>query len=80
MCIIIEGRLMLFYVACWTEIEGIYSCGHEHVTIREALECLVPDGKSFIRARENGRVRSLNEEEFCVFQFEVKGGILKGRG
>ena len=70
---------MLFYVACWTEIGGIYSCGHEHLTIREALECLVPDGKSFIRALDRGRLRSLNEEQFCVFQFEIKGGILRGK-
>ncbi|MBZ5508240.1 MAG: hypothetical protein LAO78_22500 [Acidobacteriia bacterium] len=70
---------MLFYLTCWTEDDGIYSCGHEHLTIREALECLVPDGKSFIRARDNGRLRSLNDAEFGVFLVEVTGGILKGK-
>jgi len=71
---------VLFYLTCWTEDDGIYSCGHEHLTIGEALECLVPDGKSFIRARDNGRLRSLNEAEFGVFLLEVGKGILKGKG
>ena len=71
---------MLFYLTCWTEDDGIYSCGHEHLTILEALECLVPDGKSFIRARENGRLRSLNDTEFGVFLVEVSKGILRGKG
>jgi len=64
---------LLFYLTCWTEYDGIYSCGHEHLTIREALECLVPDGKSFIRARDNGRLRSLNDAELNVFLVELAG-------
>jgi hypothetical protein len=79
MCIVKEETALLFYLTCWTEHDGIYSCGHEHLTIRDALECLVPDGKSFIRARDNGRLRSLNDREFSVFQAEVAGGILRGK-
>ncbi len=71
---------MLFYVVCWTETDGIYSCGHEHLTIREAVECLIPDGRSFIRAGENGVFRSLNDAEFGVFLEEIAGGILRGKG
>ncbi len=71
---------MLFYVVCWTETDGIYSCGHEHWTIREAVDCLIPDGRSFIRAEQNGVMRSLNDAEFIVFLEEIAGGILRGKG
>ena len=54
-------------MACWTEIDGIYSCGHEHLTIADALECLVPDGRTFIRAYDRGALRSLNDAETEVF-------------
>jgi len=57
----------LFFVACWTEDDGIYSCGHEHPSVRDAMHCLVPDGAGFIRAHEAGRCRSLNEAEFIDF-------------
>ena len=43
---------MLFYVVCWTETDGIYSCDHEHLTIREAVDCLIPDGRTLFE-REN---------------------------
>jgi hypothetical protein len=59
----------IHYVACFTEDDGVYSCGHEHLSIAEAMNCLVPDGGSFIRACEGGTFRSLNDEEF--FQFEI---------
>ena len=61
----------LSYVTCWTETEGIYSCGHEHLTIGEALGCLVPDGRSFIRACDHGVVRSLNDLEMGIFLLEL---------
>jgi hypothetical protein len=64
----------LHYVACWTEADGIYSCGHTHFTIAEALECLVPDGRSFIRARDHGMLRSLNEREMALFLALLRGG------
>jgi hypothetical protein len=38
------------YVACFTEDDGIYHCGHEHATVRDAMNCVVPDGGSFVRA------------------------------
>jgi len=62
----------LHYVACWTETGGIYSCGHEHLTLEEVLGCLVPDGRSFIRARDYGHLRSLNEREAELFRELVK--------
>jgi hypothetical protein len=55
------------YAACWTEDDGIYSCGHEHETIADAMKCLVPDGGSFVRAFESGLSRSLNEAEYQEF-------------
>lgn len=55
------------YVSCWTEDDGIYSCGHEHGSVADAMKCLVPDGRSFIRACESGAFRSLNETEFACF-------------
>jgi hypothetical protein len=58
------------YVACWTEDDGIYSCGHDHETIPGAMECMVP-GRTFIRARENSGLRSLSEGEMAVFIIEL---------
>ena len=55
------------YVACWTEDDGIYSCGHSHLVVRDAMNCLVPDGGSFIRACEAGVFRSLTNREFIDF-------------
>ncbi len=63
---------MLYYVVCWTETGGIYSCGHDHSTIAEALGCLVPDGRTFIRARDKGVLRSLNDLEAEIFAYEWK--------
>ena len=58
---------MVFYFACFTEDDGVYSCGHSHLTVREAMNCLVPDGGSFIRACDDGVFRSLNDREFIDF-------------
>jgi hypothetical protein len=55
------------YVACWTETDGIYSCGHGHNSVRDAMHCLVPDGRSFIRAHDDGGLRSLTNGEFIDF-------------
>ncbi|HMC30971.1 MAG TPA: hypothetical protein VKL99_09065 [Candidatus Angelobacter sp.] len=57
----------LYYFACFTEDDGIYSCGHQHPTVRDAMNCLVPDGGSFIRAHDRGLSRSLNDREFIDF-------------
>jgi hypothetical protein len=59
--------MSVFYLACWTEDDGIYSCGHEHGSVADAMRCLVPDGRSFLRARESGVLRSLNNREFIEF-------------
>jgi len=58
---------MLYYVACWTENDGIYSCGHSHLVVRDAMNCLVPNGRSFIRAYDAGAYRSLTNREFIDF-------------
>ena len=63
---------MIFYVACWTEDDGIYSCGHSHPSVRDAMNCLVPDGGSFIRAYDDGLLRSLNNREFIDFLESLK--------
>ena len=55
------------YAACFTEDDGVYSCGHLHPSIREAMNCLVPDGGSFIRAHDAGTYRSLSNREFIDF-------------
>lgn len=55
------------YVACFTQVDGVYSCGHLHPSIREAMNCLVPDGGSFIRAHEAGIYRSLSNREFIDY-------------
>ena len=55
------------YVACFTQADGVYSCGHLHPSIREAMNCLVPDGGSFIRAHDAGTFRSLSNREFIDY-------------
>ncbi|HVG90332.1 MAG TPA: hypothetical protein VNB54_02475 [Alphaproteobacteria bacterium] len=60
------------YVACFTEDDGVYSCGHEHESIADAMNCLVPDGRTFIRAREAGVFRSLQQGEFIDFLEALK--------
>lgn len=55
------------YVACFTEDDGVYSCGHFHPSVQEAMYCLVPDGGSFIRAHDAGIFRSLTNREFIDF-------------
>lgn len=64
-----KKTLGIHYLACWTEDDGIYSCGHEHESVAGAMQCLVPDGRSFIRAYESRGVgmRELNEIEFACF-------------
>ncbi len=59
------------YAICWTENDGIHWCGHQHLTIGEAMGCLIPDGRHFIRAWENGTVRSLNDPEIIIYLSEV---------
>jgi len=61
------------YVACWTEDDGVHSCGCQHQTIAAAMACLIPDGRTFIRAWDNGVFRSLNDEELDVFLSELVG-------
>lgn len=55
------------YVACFTDDDGVYSCEHFHPSVREAMNCLVPNGGSFIRAHDAGTFRSLSNREFIDF-------------
>ena len=55
------------YVACFTQPDGVYACEHFHPSVREAMNCLVPDGGSFIRAHEAGNFRSLSNPEFIDY-------------
>lgn len=29
-----------YYLSCWTEDDGIHSCGHEHESVKDALKVL----------------------------------------
>ena len=58
---------MVRYATCRVGEGGIYSCGHEHESVAEAMKCSVPDGGEFIRACESGVYRSLNERELLAF-------------
>jgi hypothetical protein len=57
----------MFYVACFSEDDGIYRCDHFHATVRDAMSCIVPDGGSYIRAYDAGVFRSLSNREFIDF-------------
>jgi hypothetical protein len=60
------------YVACFTEDDGVYFCGHIHPSVRDAMNCLVTDGGGFIRTHDGGVFRSLNEGEFVEFLEALK--------
>ena len=47
--------------------DGVYFCGHSHLVVRGAMNCLVPNGGSFIRAYDAGVFRSLSNREFIDF-------------
>lgn len=57
----------IWYVSCFTQQDGVYYCGHSHPSVRDAMNCLVPDGGSFIRAFDSGVYRSLHQREFIDF-------------
>jgi hypothetical protein len=65
------------YEACWIESDGLYSCGCGHRTIGAAMGCMVRDGRSFIRAVQDGTTRSLDEVEMKEFLAEL--GKVSGR-
>jgi len=71
---------MVWYAICWVGDGGIYSCGHEHGSVADAMHCLVPDGGDFIRACESGVFRSLNECEFVSFLVALKEMPWRSRG
>ena len=58
---------MVHYAACFSEDDGIYSCGHLHPSVRDAMNCLVTDGGGFIRAYDAGGFRPLTNGEFIDF-------------
>jgi hypothetical protein len=58
---------MVRYATCWVGEDGIYSCGHEHESVADAMQCLIPNGGEFIRACESGVFRSLSEDEVVAF-------------
>jgi len=64
---------MIRYETCRVGEDGsIYSCGHEHESVAEAMRCSVPDGGEFIRACESGVFRSLYDDEFLAFLAALK--------
>ena len=69
------------YVACWTEDDGVHSCGCHHPTIAAALRCLTPDGSTFIRAwdKDKGVLRSLSDDELGTFIRESMLRVLTHR-
>lgn len=67
------------YVACWTEKDGVHSCGCHHPSIADAMRCLTPDGRTFIRAWENGVFRSLSDDELGTFIRESMLRVLAHR-
>lgn len=41
------------------------------MTIADAMRCMVPDGRSFVRAVEDGLTRSLDDHEMKEFIAEL---------
>lgn len=57
----------MHYEICWIGDDGLYGCGHKHLSVGDAVKHMVPNGRSFIRACESGVFRSLSETEFGYF-------------
>ena len=49
----------------------------DHITIAGAMRCMVPDGRSFVRAVQDGATRSLDDDEMKEFMAEL--GKVSGR-
>ena len=46
---LLAARPMIFYPACWTEDDGVYFVADiPTFRVRDAMNCPVPDGGSFI--------------------------------
>ena len=54
-------------MACWTEDDGIHSCGHQHASVSDAMKCLPPGGAGFVRAFDAKNCRALNDAEWIDF-------------
>jgi hypothetical protein len=77
----------IWYAAFYIAADGLYRCDHQHPTVRDAMNCIVPDGGSFIRAFESGAFRSLDYDELLEFveslqdmpwshRYKARGGAL----
>jgi hypothetical protein len=51
--------------------DGVYFCGHSHLVVRDAMNCLVPDGGSFI-AHDDWYLPVFDEREFVDFFESLK--------
>jgi hypothetical protein len=65
------------FAVCWTERDGIHYCGCDHKTIAAAMRCLIPDGRTFIRAWDQGVLRSLTDDELEIFLSALAGKALR---
>ncbi|MGE5321775.1 MAG: hypothetical protein ACM3SW_02880, partial [Actinomycetota bacterium] len=58
---------------------GVQCCGCRHDSIAAAMGCFTPDGRTFIRAWENGVLRSLTDDELKIFTLELGARVLRDR-
>ena len=57
------------YVACWLQPDGLWGCGHRHLTVGAAEECIPRDLAGFIRGvKDDGSLRTLTDAEIGLYR------------
>jgi hypothetical protein len=59
------------YLLCWIENGQLARCGHSHLTIAEATDCMGILG-AFVKAVSRGKERALTPQEAKIFRAHVQ--------
>ena len=61
------------YIACWLEGDGVWGCGHRHLTLGAAEKCIPDNVPGFLRAvTDKGSFRTLTDTEINLFRTVLK--------
>jgi len=52
--------------------DGVYFCGHSHLVVRGAMNCLVPEWRELYSRMTIGVFRSFDKREFIDFLESLK--------
>jgi hypothetical protein len=61
------------YIACWLNPDGVWGCGHRHLTLGAAEKCIPDDTAGFVRAvADDGSFRTLTDDEIGLYRLVLK--------